>query len=153
MIDVTDQKLISLLQTDCRITNAALANELGISPSSCWRRVKSLEEIGLIKGYTAVLDRAIAGFDFSAIIHISLSRQEENTVQQFENAILSRPEILECFATTGDADYHLRVVVRDITQFNQFLDGFLFRLSGIAQVRSNIILKDTKLSAKLNVMQ
>lgn len=149
MLDVIDRKLLELIQTDCRITNAQLASQLNISSSSCWRRVKSLEDIGLITGYSAILDRTVAGFDFSAIVHVSLSRQEENTVQTFVNAVMKRPEILECFATTGDADYHLRVVVPDITAFNAFLDSFLFKLPGIANVKSNIVLKDIKSSNAL----
>ncbi|GLQ05973.1 Lrp/AsnC family transcriptional regulator [Sneathiella chinensis] len=144
MIDETDTVILSLLQRDSRLTNSQIAAEAGISPSSCWRRVKSLETIGLIKGYGAILDRGKAGFSFSAILHVSLSRQVENTVQAFVHAVEQRPEILDCFATTGDADYHLRVVVGDIGEYNDFLDNFLFRLPGIAHVRSNIILKDIK---------
>ncbi len=149
MIDEIDQNLLNTLQDDCRITNAQLATKLGISPSSCWRRIKSLEDIGIITGYGAVIDRNVAGFEFSAIIHVSLSRQEEDTVHEFVNAVNLRPEILDCYATTGEADYHLRVAVKDIKQFNQFLDDFLFRVPGVAHVRSNIILKDVKSSMKL----
>ncbi len=149
MLDPTDLKLLTLLQEDCRITNAQLAQALSISPSSCWRRVKSLEEIGLIKEYRAELDRQAAGYHFSAILHVSLSRQRAENVETFEAAITGRDEVLECYATTGDADYHLRVVVRDITEFNSFLDGFLFRLPGVANVKSNIVLKDIKSTAKL----
>ena len=149
MLDPADLKILSLLQEDCRVTNAQLAQALSISSSSCWRRVKSLEEIGLIQGYRAELDRQAAGYDFSAILHVSLSRQREENVQTFESAIAGRDEILECYATTGDADYHLRVVVQDITEFNGFLDDFLFRLPGVAHVKSNIVLKDIKSTAKL----
>lgn len=149
MLDPLDLKILSLLQDDCRITNAQLAQTLSISSSSCWRRVKSLEEIGLIQGYRAQLDRQAAGYDFSAILHVSLSRQREENVQTFDNAIAEREEILECYATTGDADYHLRVVVRNINEFNSFLDDFLFRLPGIANVKSNIILKDIKSTTQL----
>ena len=151
MLDDIDKRLLERLQDDCRLTNAQLAGELGVSPSSCWRRVKSLEDIGLITGYHAALDRNVAGLSFSAIVHVTLSRQEEHTVTKFADAIDNRPEILECFATTGDADYHLRVVVADINAFNHFLDDFLFRLPGIAHVRSNIILKDIKSSNRLQL--
>jgi Lrp/AsnC family leucine-responsive transcriptional regulator len=151
MLDDIDKQLLEHLQDDCRLSNAQLAAELGLSASSCWRRVKSLEEIGLITGYHASLDRNIAGLAFSAIVHVSLSRQEEHTVTTFTDAIADRPEILECFATTGDADYHLRVAVSDINAFNHFLDEFLFRLPGIAHVRSNIVLKDIKSSNRLKL--
>jgi len=149
MIDEIDTRLLLHLQDDSRITNSELAIKTGISPSSCWRRIKSLEKIGLIKGYSAILDREVAGFGFSAIIHISLSRQIENTVQEFVAAVEKRSEILDCYATTGDSDYHLRVVVKDITEFNQFLDNFLFKLPGVEHVRSNIVLKDIKSSQTL----
>ncbi|WP_169568356.1 Lrp/AsnC family transcriptional regulator [Sneathiella limimaris] len=144
MLDNTDKQLLELIQKDCRLTNAQLAAELNISASSCWRRIKSLEDIGLITGYHASIDRNIAGFAFSAIVHVSLSRQKADTVSTFVNAIRNRPEIMDCYATTGDADYHLRVVVEDINAFNKFLDEFLFPLPGIAHVKSNIVLKDVK---------
>jgi len=149
MLDQTDQLLLQHLQQDSRLSNSQLANLAGLSTSSCWRRIKSLEEIGLIKGYTAVIDRNVAGFGFSAIIHVSLSRQADSHVQEFVNAVLNRPEVLDCFATTGDSDYHLRVVAKDIGDYNNFLDNFLFKLPGIANVRSNIILKDVKSSQQL----
>ncbi len=152
MLDNIDLKLLNLLQEDCRATNAQLAGKLAISTSSCWRRVKSLEEIGLIKGYRAQLERSSAGFDFSAILHVSLSRQKEENVQAFIDAVSARPEILDCYATTGDADYHLRVVVRNIAEFNKFLDEFIFRLPGIANVKSNIVLKDIKASGSLPLL-
>ncbi len=150
MIDETDQQLLNYLQEDCRITNGQLSSKLGISPSSCWRRIKSLEDVGMITGYGALVDRNAAGFNFSAIVHVSLSRQEENTVHEFVEAVNLRPEILDCYATTGEADYHLRVVVKDIAEFNQFLDDFLFRIPGVAHARSNIVLKDIKASMKLS---
>ncbi|MEP3246872.1 MAG: Lrp/AsnC family transcriptional regulator [Sneathiella sp.] len=149
MINDTDRKILHHLQADARLTNAQLAALVGVSPSSCWRRIKSLEDIGLIKGYGAVLDRVVAGFGFSAIIHVSLSRQAENTVQEFVSAISGRSEVLDCYATTGDSDYHLRVVAKDIGDYNSFLDDFLFKLPGIANVKSNIILKDIKSSQQL----
>ncbi len=149
MINDTDRKILLHLQADARLTNAQLAALVGVSPSSCWRRIKSLEDIGLIKGYGAVLDRVVAGFGFSAIIHVSLSRQAENTVQEFVSAISERSEVLDCYATTGDSDYHLRVVAKDIGDYNSFLDDFLFKLPGIANVKSNIILKDIKSSQQL----
>ncbi|MFT6559106.1 Lrp/AsnC family transcriptional regulator [Sneathiella sp.] len=153
MIDETDRIILNLLQEDSRITNSQLAQLAGLSASSCWRRIKSLEEIGLIKGYTATLDRTIAGFGFAAIIHVGLSRQSENTVTEFCRAIEERPEILDCYATTGDSDYHLRVVARDIADYNDFLDNFLFKLKGVAHVRSNIILKDIKSGLQLPLSQ
>lgn len=149
MIDETDIEILRHLQIDSRMTNSQLATKAGISPSSCWRRVKSLEDIGLIRGYSAVLDRDTAGFEFSSIVQLRLSRQEEDTVQQFVDAVTARPEILDCYAIAGDFDYQLRIVVRNIAEYNLFLDEFLFKLAGVAQANSNIILKDIKSSQTL----
>lgn len=144
MLDPADQRLLQALQEDGRVSNQDLAARAGLSTSACWRRVRSLEEAGLVTGYAALVDREKAGFSTSAILHVSLERHDAAIVENFVRRVASRPEILECFATTGDADYHLRVVVRDMRAYNDFLDNFLFRLTGIKQVRSNIVLKEIK---------
>lgn len=143
-IETADLRLLKALQADGRITNQDLAVAAHLSTSACWRRVRSLEEAGVIQGYAAIVDRQKAGFATSAILHVSLERHDAGIVENFVRRVASRPEILECFATTGDADYHLRVVVRDMAAYNDFLDNFLFRLAGVRQVRSNIVLKEIK---------
>ena len=145
----SDLRLLRLLQRDGRISNQDLAEAAGMSPSACWRRVKALEEAGLITGYAAILAPEAAGFTFSAIVHVSLARHERAPVDAFIEAVSRRPEVLECFATTGEADYHLRVVSPDKDSYNRFLDEFLFRLPGIAHVRTNVVLKDVKLTTAL----
>lgn len=122
-----------------------------MSPSACWRRIKQLEADGLIAGHVTILVPEAAGFHFSAIVHVTLARHERQHVDAFINAVVGRPEVLECFSTTGEADYHLRVVSRDKEAYNQFLDEFLFRLPGLAQVRTNVILKDVKFTTNLPV--
>ena len=144
MLDPADQRLLKALQEDGRVSNQDLAARTGLSTSACWRRMRSLEESGLVTGYAALVDREKAGFSTSAILHVSLERHDAAIVENFVRRVASRPEILECFATTGDADYHLRVVVRDMRAYNDFLDNFLFRLAGLKQVRSNIVLKEIK---------
>jgi DNA-binding Lrp family transcriptional regulator len=145
----TDRRLLKLLQACSRLSNQELAERAGLSASACWRRVRALEEAGIIAGYPVVLDAEKAGFAFSAIIHVTLTRHESIHVANFVSRIAERPEVLECFATTGEADYHLRVVCRDKEAYNAFLEGFLFRLPGIAHVRTNLVLKDIKLDTKL----
>ena len=103
----------------------------------------------MITHYTVLVDRAQAGFAMSAIIHVSLDRHDEKFVTQFVSRVKQRPEVLECFATTGDADYHLRVVVSDMTAYNRFLDEFMFKLPGIRHVRTNVILKEIKYEVSL----
>jgi Lrp/AsnC family leucine-responsive transcriptional regulator len=149
MIDGPDRRLLTHLQKDGRRSNQDLAADIGISSSACWRRVRALEETGIITRYAALVDREKAGFATSAILHVSLDRHDEKFVTQFVSRVRQRPEVLECFATTGDADYHLRVVVCDIAAYNRFLDDFMFKLPGIRQVRTNVILKEIKYDVAL----
>ena len=144
MLDSQDRRLLLRLQTDSRLSNQQLADEVGMSASACWRRVDALEKAGVIARYTALVDRERAGFAMSAILHVSLDRHEERFVSQFVARVKQRPEVLECFATTGDADYHLRVVVADMAAYNRFLDDFLFKIPGIRHVRTNVVLKEIK---------
>jgi Lrp/AsnC family transcriptional regulator, leucine-responsive regulatory protein len=149
MIEKQDRRLLTHLQNDSRRSNQDLANDVGMSTSACWRRVRALEEAGVITRYTALIDRERAGFLTSAILHVSLDRHDEKFVTQFVSRVKRRPEVLECFATTGDADYHLRVVVSDMAAYNRFLDEFMFRIPGIRHVRTNVILKEIKCDVTL----
>jgi Lrp/AsnC family transcriptional regulator, leucine-responsive regulatory protein len=148
-VEPADRRLLKLLQQDGRITNQDLAQAAGLSTSACWRRVRALEEAGTVRGYAALVDRERAGFATSAILHVSLERHDLAVTENFVRRVAARPEVLECFATTGDADYHMRVVVTDLTAYNDFLENFLFRISGVRQVRSNIVLKDIKTAVAL----
>ncbi|HHL43205.1 MAG TPA: Lrp/AsnC family transcriptional regulator [Hellea balneolensis] len=146
-----DRKILRALQRDGRLTNQQLAEEVGMSASACWRRVRGLEAAGVIDRYCAIIDRQKAGFSFSAILYISLDRHDVEVVTAFVKAVQARPEVLECLATTGDADYHLKVVSTDINSYNRFLDEFLLRLPGVRQVRSNVVLKEIKSQIALPV--
>ncbi|MEO4000942.1 Lrp/AsnC family transcriptional regulator [Mesorhizobium sp. CAU 1732] len=139
-----DRRLLRVLQDDARISNQDLAERSGMSASACWRRVRALEEMGLIRRYAAMLDAPMAGLQFHAIAHVMLTRHDHRHVDTFIAEVQKRPEVLDCFATTGEADYHLRVVCADLDAYNRFLEGFLFRLPGIANVRTNLVLKDIK---------
>src|SRR5882757_5822498 len=149
MIEIQDRRLLTHLQRDSRRSNQDLADDAGMSSSACWRRIRALEESGIITRYTALVDREKAGFATSAILHVSLDRHDEKFVAQFVSRVLRRPEVLECFATTGDADYHLRVVVSDMAAYNRFLDEFMFKIPGIRHVRTNVILKEIKYDVAL----
>ena len=143
-LDNRDKRILAELQRDSRLTMQELADRVGASSSACWRRVKALEEAGVIDRYTAIVDTRKAGFELSSIVHVSLARHEQNNVENFIQAVSRHPEILECFSTSGEADFHLRVVVQDMDAYNRFLDDFMFRLPGVSQVRSNIVLKEIK---------
>ena len=139
-----DRRLLRALQEDARISNQALAERAGMSASACWRRVRALEEAGTIRRYATLVDAPAAGLAFHAIAHVMLTRHDHRHVDTFIAEVRRRPEVLDCFATTGEADYHLRVVCENLDAYNRFLEGFLFRLPGIANVRTNLVLKDIK---------
>lgn len=149
MLDTKDRHLLAELQRDARLTMQELADRVGLSSSAAWRRVKALEESGVIDRYAAIADTRKAGFGLSSMVHLSLARHEQKNVDHFIREVLQHPEVLECFQTSGEADFHLRVVVPDIDAYNEFLDGFIFKLPGVSQVRSNIILKEIKADTAL----
>lgn len=144
MLEVKDQRILAALQRDSRLTMQDLADQVGMSTSACWRRVKALESDGVISRYAVVVDAKKAGFGLSSMVHVSLARHEQKNVENFIREVSRHPEVLECFATSGEADFHLRVVVADMDAYNRFLDEFVFRLPGVSQVRSNIVLKEIK---------
>ena len=149
MLEPKDRRILAELQRDSRLTNQELADRVGMSTSATWRRVKHLEEQGVIERYTAIVNARKAGFGLESVVHLSLLRHEQKNVERFVREILRHPEVLECFATSGEADFHLRVVVEDIDAYNAFLDDFIFRLPGVSQVRSNIVLKEIKADTAL----
>jgi Lrp/AsnC family leucine-responsive transcriptional regulator len=144
MLEAKDQQILAHLQRDSRLTMQDLADRVGMSTSACWRRVKALENDEIINRYAVVVDTRKAGFELSSIVHISLARHEQKNVDNFIREVSRHPEILECFSTSGEADFHLRVVVEDMDAYNEFLDDFIFKLPGVSQVRSNIVLKEIK---------
>jgi DNA-binding Lrp family transcriptional regulator len=149
MLEAKDRRILAELQRDSRLTMQELGARTGMSSSACWRRVKSLEEAGIIDRYAVIANTRKAGFELSVIVHVSLARHERQNVERFIREVLRHPEVLECYATSGEADFHLRVVARDIDAYNAFLDDFIFRLPGVSQVRSNIVLKEIKADTAL----
>lgn len=140
----TDREILHALQQDCRLSNAQLAEKVGLSPSACWRRVRTLEETGVIAGYAAVVDPDRAGLDFHAIVNVRLARHDRAAVQRVMTELTVRPEVVECYATTGQYDYHLRVLCADMTAYRHFLDDFLFRLPAIESAQTNVVLESVK---------
>lgn len=148
-MDRTDLKILQALQDNGKLSNQHLSEQIGISTAACWRRVRALEDSGTIERYTALLNRADMGLNLCAFVHVTLARHiKENTVP-FEEAIKSRPEVMECFAVTGDSDFILRVVTADIETLDRFLENVLFALPQISQVKSNIALREIKLTTAL----
>lgn len=150
-LETKDLELLRQLQADARPSNAELAEQLGVSASACYRRVKALEADGVIKAQVALLDPAKTGLAFHAIVQVSLSRHNRRDVDAFIAEIGERPEVVECFSTTGDADFHLRVLTTDANEYSVFLDDFLFGLPGVSQVRTNLVLKEIKQTTALPI--
>jgi DNA-binding Lrp family transcriptional regulator len=149
MLERKDRVILRELQRDSRLTMQQLADKVGMSSSACWRRVRSLEDAGVIDRYAAILDTKKAGFTLTSMTLVTLARHENKHVENFIKEVMRQPEVLECFATSGEADFHLRVVVEDMDAYNSFLDDFIFRLPGVSQVRSDIVLKEIKVDTAL----
>jgi Lrp/AsnC family leucine-responsive transcriptional regulator len=147
--DKTDRKILDALQDNARITNIELAQIVGLSPSPCLQRVRRLQESGLISRYVTLLNPLALGLTVSVFIQVSLERQVERALESFEKAIQSRPEVMECYLMTGDADYLLRVVVPDVPSLERFIVNYLSKISGIASIKSSFALKQVKYKTAL----
>lgn len=145
-LDDRDRQILRLLQQDCRISNADLAERVNMSPSACWRKTRSLEEVGIIDGYRADVTAPAVGLTFQALVQVQLTRHNPEHLADFIDAVATRPEIMECYATTGQADYQLRVLCRDIAAYNAFLETFLFRLPAVDSAQTNVVLREIKRS-------
>jgi DNA-binding Lrp family transcriptional regulator len=148
-MDRIDLNILDELQQDGRLSNQRLSEKVGVSTAACWRRVRALEENGTIERYAALLSRPQLGLDLCAFVHVTLARHVKESTIPFEEAVMKRQEVMECFATTGDADFILRVVTASIESLDKFLEDFLFALPQISQVRSNIALRELKLNTAL----
>ena len=143
-MDIVDQKALLLLQQDSRLSNAQLAEQLNISPSACWRRIKALEAKGIIARYAAVVSPRAMGLGFEAIVHVHLRRHDTQALERFIAEVERRDEVIECYATTGQADYHLRVLCADIDAYNVFLERFLFAQTAVKSAQTNVVLRRIK---------
>ena len=148
-LDAIDRRILERLQQDGRLSNADLAEKVGLSSSPCWRRVKALEEAGVIKGYAALLDAKTVGLSVNVFMSVSLSTQNEKSLKDFERAAAARPEVMECYLMTGDADYLIRVVVADIQVLEEFILKFLTKLPGVGNIKSSFALKQVKYQTAL----
>jgi DNA-binding Lrp family transcriptional regulator len=147
--DKTDRKILDALQENARITNIELAQKVGLSPSPCLQRVRRLQQSGLISRYVTLLNPLALGLTVSVFIQVSLEKQVERALEMFEKAIRSRPEVMECYLMTGDADYLLRVVVADVQSLERFIVNYLSKIPGIASIKSSFALKQVKYKTAL----
>jgi len=150
-LDEFELRILRAVQDDGRLSVNDLAERVGLSTSPTWRRLRALEERGVIRRYVALLDPALAGVPQCVFTHVTLVKHDCAAIAEFESAVLSRPEVLECFATTGDADYLLRVMVADTAAFERFLQEAIFSRPVVHQVRSNFALRQVKFETALPV--
>ncbi|MER8369969.1 Lrp/AsnC family transcriptional regulator [Mesorhizobium sp. M1348] len=150
-LDDIDRKIIAALQVDCRMTAQQLAERVGLSASPCARRVRLMEDMGVITGYAALIDQDMVDLPISVFASIKLERQRENELKRFNAAIARWPEVVDCYLMTGQRDYLLRVVVRDLHAYERFLKEKLTRLDGVSSIESSFALAQIKRSNRLPV--
>ena len=143
-LDAIDVKIIAAVQNDGRISINDLAEKVGLSPSPCARRLRILEEKGVIKGYTAMIDQTKVGLPVSAFASIKLERQREEDLDRFAKAVAGWPEVVDCYLMTGQRDYLMRIVVRDLQAYETFIKSKLTRLEGIASIETSFALDQVK---------
>lgn len=140
-MDSLDRRILIELQEDGRMTNQQLSERVGLSPSPCLRRVKHLEQTLTISRYVALIDPDKIGLGVTAFVRVRLERQDDRQLTSFETAVTDFPEVMECYLMTGDADYQLRIVVKNLGAFEDFLRHKLTRISGVLQLTTSFALR------------
>jgi len=144
-----DLAILAELQKDGRITNKELAERIGLSPAPCWRRLRALEDSGVIREYVALLDPSGVNLSIIAFAHITLENHHAKTVLEFDRAIQKSPEVLECYMTSGEYDYMLKVMAEDMAAYERFLSGVLMQIPAVRSVSTSFALRHNKLTTAL----
>jgi Lrp/AsnC family transcriptional regulator, leucine-responsive regulatory protein len=150
-LDQIDCRILDVLQRDGRISNLELAELVALSPSPCLRRVRRLEKLGFVNGYAALLDFVKLGLGVVAFVSVSLEKHNAAIARAFKEAALKRPEVMVCYATSGDADYLMRVVVPDLEAYSRFVMRDLLQWPGVASVRSTFALETVKMTTSVSL--
>jgi len=140
LLDEIDVQILAILQADGRITNADLSKRVGLSPPSVLQRVRTLEKMGLIRGYHAILDHERLGLKLTAFAQISLSLHQEQPIERFRKQIAAIPEVLECYHVSGEFDFLLKIVVRDIRAYEALIREKITKIRGIRQIKTDFVL-------------
>lgn len=140
-LDALDCRILTELQENGRMTNQQLSEQVGLSPTPCLRRLKQLESTGVITRYVALVDPQAVGLSVTAFVRVRLDQQDDRHLAVFEEAVGGFPEVMECYLMTGDADYQLRVLVRDLGSFEDFLRHKLTKIPGVAQLTTSFALR------------
>ena len=147
--DSTDRRILQVIQENARISNTELADRIGLSPSPCWRRVRTLEDNGVIERYVTLVNAKAVGLPITVFATVALEKQVEPALESFEKAVMERPEVMECNLMTGELDYLLRVVVPNLVAYERFLMDHLTRIKGIASIKSSFSLKQVSYKTAL----
>ncbi len=148
-MDSIDLNILRALQKDCDVSAAEMAERVGLSHTPYWRRMKKLEQGGIIKARVVLLDQQKLGLTVNVLANVRLRQHDEETLEALESAVKDQPEIVECFSMSGDSDYLFRVVVRNIEEYELFLKKVLLHLPGVASVNSRFALKCIKMTTEL----
>lgn len=148
-LDAIDRKILRALQADGKVSIGDLADSVGLSPSPCARRIRLMENAGIIKGYAAIVDQKKVGLPISAFASIKLERQREEDLDRFEEAVSRWPEVLDCYLMTGQRDYLMRIVAADLEAYECFIKDRLTRLENIASIETSFALGQVKRSEVL----
>ena len=143
-LEPIDRKILTALQKDGRLTNQALSAEIGLSTSPCWRRVRQLEDIGVIKSYTATLDRRQIGLGVLAFVRVKIDSHNEAEAEAFSRDVLKLNEVVACYSIAGDADFLLQVVAADLDSYADFAMTVVRRLPRIKEMQTTFVLKEIK---------
>lgn len=147
----TDRRLLEILQRDGHLTNQELAERVSLSPSACLRRVRALEEAGVIRRYVAIVDPRKVGLPLTAFVNVKLEKKGRMPTDAFARAVKDWPEVLGCHSLTGDMDYLLRVQVGDLEHFSRFVMDSLLKLPGVLDVKSSFVLEEIKETTALPI--
>ncbi len=143
-IDGIDAKILHLIQSNAALSVAEIADKVGLSSSPCWRRIKRMEEMGIIQHRITVLDRKQLGLDFEVFVAVKLSLPNRSNMEKFERAVQNMPEVVQCASVTGAVDFMLRIVTKDMHAYEDFLREVLLGIDLISDVQSRIVLRQSK---------
>lgn len=148
-LDQASLRILDALQENAELSNAELAERIGMSTSPCWRRVADLKAQGVLRGSVALVDPLKLGLTVNVFVHVTLKQQDKASLETFAKAIEHHPEIMECYLMSGEADFLLRVVVEDLSKFQSLLLETLTQIPGVASIRSSFALSQVKYTTAL----
>ena len=143
-LDNLDRRILGALQRNAKLSNVQLAEEVGLSPSPCLRRVRLLEEAGVIRGYHAELDRSKSGLGLTVFVGVKVERHHDASANAFRAAVIDLPEVISCHVVSGESDFLLQVVLPDLASYEDFLFSTLLKLPGVSDIRSNFAISTVK---------